>query len=164
MPTYDKSEIADLVDAKLPWRHLKNMMSSHKDADRFDKYVEVLQERVPWDDEIVLPLGPHLFIVRQDDGALVTKSRSGFVFGDYRENWKLKAKIYVRDSVEAYREIYPEHTHADPEWMELREFYDPLDATLLDVECVPPGYPIVHNFEPDLKTFYEDWLGRPFPD
>ena len=47
--------------------------------------------------------------------------------------------------------------------MELREYYDPLDGTLLDVELVSPGYPIVHNFQPDLEVFYNDWLGRPVP-
>ncbi|TPN64616.1 acetone carboxylase subunit gamma, partial [Mesorhizobium sp. B1-1-5] len=23
------------------------------------------------------------------------------------------------------------------------------------------GYPIVHDFEPDLEGFYRDWLGKP---
>ncbi|MBI5503681.1 MAG: hypothetical protein HY899_02695, partial [Deltaproteobacteria bacterium] len=46
---------------------------------------------------------------------------------------------------------------------ELREFYDPLDGTLLDIEVVPPFYPLVHSFEPDLETFYTQWLGKPFP-
>ena len=44
--------------------------------------------------------------------------------------------------------------HADPAWLELREYYDPLDGSLLEVEAVPPGYPIVHSFEPDLEGFY----------
>ncbi len=43
----------------------------------------------------------------------------------------------------------------------MREFYDPIDGTLLYVETVPPGYPIIHNFEPDLEAFYTEWLGRP---
>lgn len=159
--TYDKATIADLIDGKLPWSDLKDMMSSYKDPDRFDKYVAVLQERVPWADRIVLPLGPHLFVVKKADGTLVTKSTSGFEFGDYRENWKLKARIFVRDSDEKYEEIYPHLAHAHPDWMELREFYDPIDGTLLWVDAVPPGYPIVHNFQPDLEAFYRDWLGRP---
>ncbi len=161
MTTYSKAVIADLVDGKLPWKTLKEMMSSYKDADRFDKYVAVLQERVAWKERILLPLGPHLFIVRKDDGGIVTKSSSGFEFGDYRENWKLKARIYVRNSNEAYREIYPALMHADPLWMELREYYDPFDGTLLEIEVVPPGYPILHSFQPDLEGFYRDWLGRP---
>ncbi|MDP6183342.1 MAG: acetone carboxylase subunit gamma, partial [Gammaproteobacteria bacterium] len=78
MPNYDKKTIADLLDGKLGWTELHEMMSNYKDPDRFDKYVAVLQERVEWDDTIVLPLGPHLYIVKKDDGSLVTKSTSGF--------------------------------------------------------------------------------------
>jgi acetone carboxylase, gamma subunit len=58
--TYDKSVIADLLDAKLPWEQLKRMMSSFKDTERFDLYLAVLQERVPWDDKILLPLSRKL--------------------------------------------------------------------------------------------------------
>ncbi|MBI5503930.1 MAG: acetone carboxylase subunit gamma, partial [Deltaproteobacteria bacterium] len=159
----DKSAIADLIDGKLPWADLKDMMSSYKDPDRFIKYVELLQERVAWDDRILLPLSPHLFIVQKADGRIVTKSSSGFEFGDYRLNWKLQARIFVRKTDADYRQIYPAMTHADPQWMELREFYDPLDGTLLDIEVVPPFYPLVHSFEPDLETFYTQWLGKPFP-
>ncbi len=161
MPDYDKKTIADLIDGKLGWPELHEMMSNYKDPDRFDKYIAVLQERAPWDDQILLPLGPHLFIVKKDDGSIVTKSSSGFDFGDYRENWKLKARLFVRDTSEKYEEIYTKHAHAHPDWMEMREFYDPIDGTLLYVETVPPGYPIIHNFEPDLEAFYTEWLGRP---
>lgn len=70
----------------------------------------------------------------------------------------------MRDTDEKYQEIYPEHMHADPQWMELREYYDPLDGSLLDVEAVPPGYPVLHNFQPDLEAFYNEWLGRPIPE
>jgi acetone carboxylase gamma subunit len=163
MTSYDKATIADLLDSKLPWPQLKAMMSNFKDPDRFDKYVEILQERVSWHDRILLPLSPHLYVVQKPDGRIVTKSTSGFEFGDYRENWKLKARIYVRKTAEAYQEIYPRMMHANPSWMEFREFYDPIDGTLLDVEAVPPGYPIVHNFQPDLEVFYREWLGRPLP-
>jgi acetone carboxylase gamma subunit len=161
MSQYTKEIIGDLVDGKLPWKMLKEMMSKYKDPDRFDKYLAVLQERQTWRERILLPIGPRLFIVRKDDGSIVTKSSSGYEFGDYRSNWKLKARIYVRNSNEAYREIYPTLMHADPEWMELREFYDPIDGALLDTEAVPPGYPLVHSFQPDLEVFDRDWLKRP---
>jgi len=160
---YSEQTIGELFDGKLPWKNIKGMMSGFKDAGRFDLFVAALQKRVPWDERILLPLGPRLFIVRKEDGSIITKSWSGAEFGDYRQNWKLKARIFVRDSAERYREIYTEMAHADPEWMEMREFYDPLDGTLLDVEVVPPGYPLIHDFEPDLEGFYEDWLGRPLP-
>ena len=159
--TYDKSVIADLLDAKLPWEQLKRMMSNFKDAERFDMYLAVLQERMPWDDKILLPLGPHLFIVQKADGSRVTKSTSGYEFGDYHENWKLKARIFVRNTEATLHEIYPDMMHCTPGWMELREYYDPLDGTMLEIEAVPPGYPIIHSFQPDLETFYEKWLGRP---
>jgi len=164
MHEIDKATIGEMVDGKLPWSELKDLMSGFKDTDRFDKYIEILQDRVPWDDRIILPLGPRLYIVRKKDGGLVTKSQSGHEFGDYRENWKLQARIFVRDTDERYQEIYPKHAHADPDWMELREYYDPIDGSLLDVEAVPSGYPVMHNFKPDLETFYNEWLGRPIPD
>jgi acetone carboxylase gamma subunit len=161
MANYNEEVIADLVDGKLPWQMLKEMMSNYKDEDRFDKFLSVLQQKQVWSEKILLPLGPHLFIVRKADGSIVTKSSSGFEFGDYRLNWKLQARIYVRKTDEAYREIYPALMHADPKWMELREYYDPLDGTLLEIEAVPPGYPVVHSFQPDLEGFYEHWLKRP---
>jgi acetone carboxylase gamma subunit len=26
-----------------------------------------------------------------------------------------------------------------------------------------PGYPLIHEFEPDIETFYEDWIDEPIP-
>jgi acetone carboxylase gamma subunit len=34
---------------------------------------------------------------------------------------------------------------------------------LHEVEACPPGYPILHDFEPDLEGFYRDWLNMPLP-
>ena len=163
MPEYPQHWIADLMDGKLPWQLTKQMMSDFKDANRFDKYIAVLQQRVTWDEKILLPIGEHLFIVRKDDGAIVIKSASGYEFGDYRENWKFKAVVYVRNTDESIEEIYPGNRKCDPEWMEIREYYDPLDGTLLEVEAVPPGYPVIHDFLPDLEAFYNEWLGRDIP-
>src|SRR5690606_2875233 len=62
MPSYDKSVIEDLIDGTLPWPTTKHMMSSYKDEGRFTTYLEILQERVPWQERILLPLGEHLYI------------------------------------------------------------------------------------------------------
>jgi acetone carboxylase gamma subunit len=159
--SYPREVVEQLVDGTLPWRDLKRMMSSFKDPDRFDTYVAILQERIPWDDRILLPLSDNLFIVERADGERVTKSRGGFDFGDYRRNWKLNALIFERDTDELMDEVYPRMMGADPRWMTLREYYCPASLTLLDVEAVPPGYPIVHAFQPDLEGFYREWLGRP---
>jgi acetone carboxylase gamma subunit len=50
---------------------------------------------------------------------------------------------------------------SDPDWMELREFYCPRCRRQLEVEAVPPAYPLVFDFQPDLDAFYDDWLGQP---
>ena len=33
----------------------------------------------------------------------------------------------------------------------------------LEVDAAPPGYPISHDFLPDLGGFYRLWLGRDLP-
>ena len=171
----DKETLRDLVDEKLPRAQVRAIQSGYKDTDRFDKYVEVLQDRVGWDERIVLPFGEHLYIVKKPPGAkaadgsadgptYVVKCDCGHEFCDYRQNWKLEALINVRDTVEELREIYPDKMHGDPAWNVLREYFCPGCRTLLEVEAVPPGYPPVHDFVPDLEGFYNDWLGRALPD
>jgi len=162
MSDYPVDWIRDLVDGKLPWQLTKQMMSEFKDANRFDKYLEVLQSRVSWDEQILLPLGEHLYIV-QKAGERVVKCDCGQEFGDYHENWKLAALVYVRKTRRSLDEIYPGNRKCDPEWMELREFYCPGCAAQLEVEGVVPGYPLIFTFLPDLETFYSDWLGRDLP-
>ena len=124
--------------------------------------MRILQGRVAWKEKILLPLAEHLYIVQKGKERIV-KCECGFEFGDYRENWKHKAKVYVRDTVEALRELYRPYEHSDPEWMELREFYCPGCFALLEVEAVPPGYPVIFDFQPDLEAFYEKILGRELP-
>ena len=48
MPEYDISEIERLIDGKLPWTRVQEIMKAAKDSDRFQKWVEILQARVPW--------------------------------------------------------------------------------------------------------------------
>ena len=113
MTSYSKEVIADLVAGTLPWPQTRRIMSAYKDDDRFFKYVAVLQDRVGWQDPILLPVGDHLFICQSGDER-VTKCECGHSFGDYRKNWKLKASIIVRDSEESLREIYPNSDLPDP--------------------------------------------------
>jgi len=161
--TYTKQEIEDLIDGKLPFAMFHKMLSSFKDPTRFDQYVEILSERVPWDDQILLPYGLHLNIVKNGEGKRVVKCDCGHEFGSYKNNWKLEASIRVRDSDASLQELYPPMMHCEPELMELREYLCPSCWTLLEVEALPPGYPIVFDFLPDLDTFYRQWLGRELP-
>jgi acetone carboxylase gamma subunit len=163
MSTYPKDVIADLIDGKLPWSLTKQIMSDYEDDDRFEKYVEVLQERVPWDEQILLPIGEHLYIVQKGKERIV-KCDCGQEFGDYQQNWKLSALIFVRDTEELLEELYPGPKKPEPELQELREFICPGCGTLLEVEAVPPGYPVSFDFLPDLEGFYTEILGKPLPN
>jgi acetone carboxylase gamma subunit len=105
---YTKEQVNYLVEGKLDWDTTMRMLSSPKDGDRFRLYVEVLQAKVPWDDKIVLPLGPHLYIAQaKGTKQWMTKCECGHEFGDYKENWKLNAVIFVRDTEATMQEVYP---------------------------------------------------------
>ena len=139
--------------------------SPPQDKGRFQTYLEVLQEQVPWDDRIILPLGPKLYIVqRKSDKNWVVKSHAGHEFCDWRENWKLHAVMRVRETPAAMEEIYPRLMAPSTEWQVIREYFCPLSGDLLDVEAPTPWYPIIHDFEPDIDAFYKNWLGLEVPE
>ncbi|MEZ5123320.1 MAG: hydantoinase B/oxoprolinase family protein [Solirubrobacterales bacterium] len=159
-----KELLADLLDEKLSRRAVHDIQSGHKDPDRFETWVALLQERAAYDDPIVLPFGEGLNIVRRrSDGELVIRTDAGHDFCRWDQNWKMHAPMFVRDSDELYEEIYPKLAYPDGRWMELREYYCPISGQLLDTEAVPPGYPVIHEYLPDLEGFYRGWLGRAAP-
>jgi len=163
--SYERSKIVDLIDGNIDRETLHQMLSTPKDTDRFEQYISILQERVPWEDKIILPLGPKLYIVQEKGtNRWVTKSESGYVFGDWRENWKLNAVVYVRDTQDKLDEIYPELMAPSEGWQTIREYYDPLSGDLLEVEAPTEWYPVIHDFEPDIEAFYTQWLGLPVPE
>jgi acetone carboxylase gamma subunit len=163
MSNYDIAEIEQLVDGKLPWPRVQEIMKDSKDSDRFEKWLAILQKRVPWQEKILLPLTPALFIV-QKGAERIVKCRCGQEFGDYRVNWKLESLIHVRDSEDSLSEVYQGREQPDPEWVQVREYYCPGCGTQLEVEAVPRGTPPDFEFLPDLDTFYRDWVGKPLPD
>jgi acetone carboxylase gamma subunit len=146
--------LEDLIDGKLPPHELKKIISSEKDKDRFFKILEILQKRVKWPEKILLPLTDKLYVVQKGEGRIV-KCECGYEFCDYMENWKHKSRVLVRDTKEKLQEIYPPLQHSNPEYMVLREFYCPGCFTLLEVEAVPPGYPVIFDFIPDIDGFYK---------
>ena len=162
MPVNDDQTVARLIDGKLDWAQTKEIISNPKDPERFDQAIRILQERVPWEEPILLPLAEHLYIVQKGTDRIV-KCDCGYEFGDYRKNWKHQSRVLVRNSLESLREIYRPYEHSDPDWMELREFLCPGCLALLEVEAVPPGYPVIFDFLPDLEGFYRKILGRELP-
>ena len=163
MADFHKADIEKLMDGVLPWPATQDMLRSPKDEDRFDKYVEILQSRVSWKDQILLPLTPMLFIVAKN-GERVVKCKCGHEYGDYRVNWKLSALIHVRDDEASLAEVYKGRELPDPKWTQVREYICPGCGSQLEVEAVPRGCPPDFEFLPDLDTFYSEWLGRPLPD
>jgi N-methylhydantoinase B/acetone carboxylase alpha subunit len=162
--TLERETLEAMLDERLSRREVKEIQSGYKDPDRFDKWLSILQDRVDWNDPIVLPLGEALYVVRRlSDGELVIRSEAGHDFCRFDENWKMHAAVFVRDSDDLLGEVYPKMAHCDPEWMELREFYCPTSGRLLEVEAVTSGYPVVHDFLPDVEGFYGGWLGRELP-
>lgn len=163
MVNEDKKTLERMLEGSLNWEEIKPIISGRKDANRFEKIMEILQERVKWKEKILLPLHEHLYIVSKNNQRIV-KCDCGFEFGDYKINWKTKCRVRVRDTFESLEELYPKYMTSDPDWEELREYYCPGCLTLLDTENVPPGYPTIFNFLPDIDAFYEKWLGRKAPD
>ena len=100
---YTVEQVEHLVDGTLDWETIHRMLSEPKDVERFAIYRQILQERAPWDDPILLPVGPHLYVVVNKDNNWVVKCECGHEFCDYRQNWKLEALVYVRDTKEIGR-------------------------------------------------------------
>ncbi len=160
----DPETLAALLEEKLSRREVKDIQSGYKDSDRFDKWVAVLQERVSYEDPIVLPAGEGLNIVRRrSDGQLVYRCDCGHDFCAHNRNWKMDAVVHVRETEEALLEVYPKMAGPDPKLQQIREYYCPTCARQLEVEALQPGYPVVHEFLPDVEGFYRGWLGREVP-
>lgn len=164
-----KEKIRLLVDGQLPENQVKDLIRMPtKDPDRFWTYLQVLQERVAWDDTMLLRISEHLYIVQKEEGgkviSRVVKCDCGHEFGDYRTNWKLQTMIAVRKTTPELEEVYNAGIMPDLEHLEVREFYCPGCSAQLGVEVAPHGYPIVFELLPDLDSLYREWLGRPLVD
>ena len=165
MTTYTREQVRNLVDGKLDWDTTLRMLSMPKDPDRFEKYLDALQKKLDWDDRIVLPLGPHLHIVQlAKTKKWVIKCDCGHEFCGWRENWKLHANVFVRQTEEEMTEVYPKLMAPDTQWQVYREYYCPQCGTMHDIEAPTPWYPVIHDFEPDIDAFYKEWVKLPLPE
>jgi len=161
-----RENIQLLIQGKIPWEEAKRLLQlKPKDKDRLWRYLEVLQELVPWDEQILLRISDRLYIVKKKDHSRVVKCECGYEYGDYRINWKLNALIYIRTTKEEVGEVFqPEEVVGPkPGWAELREYYCPGCGCQHSVEIVPPGYPPIFEFLPDIDRLYRE-MGSPLPD
>lgn len=165
--TPSRDALTRLVDGTIPWDEAKELLHINpKDEGRFRMYMDILKEKWHFAEELLLRISEHLYIVRKKDGGRVVKCDCGQEFGDYRVNWKLSSKVYVRRSREEFAEVMtvePRH-YPNPDLVEIREWYCPGCSAQLGVDVVPRGYPVLWEFFPDLDTFYREWLGEPLKD
>jgi acetone carboxylase gamma subunit len=156
----DESQIQKLIDGKLSWDELQsNVLPDPKDPDRFEKVRSVLQDQVEWDETVLVPLNDHLYVVEREDGDRIVKGECGHEYCDADDNWKRACQIRVRESDAEMEQLYPKWQTSDPNWnFQIREFFCPDCYSLLEVDAVPAGYPILQSFEPDIETFYEEWI------
>ena len=146
---WSEDVLRDLTEGNLDLPVLLEMQRSIKEEGRFEEILKVEQQKVTFPEKILVPIGEHLYVV-QKGSEKVVKCDCGYEFGDYRQTWKLNATVLVRDTEESMEEIFRGPRKCDPSWMVLREFYCPNCAVMLEVEAVPPGYPFVFDFLPDL--------------
>ena len=161
--TLDRETLEALLDEKLTRREVKDIQSGYKDPDRFEKWLAVLQERVSYDDPIVLPMGEGLNAVRSPDGDWSSAATAATTSARRTGTGRWRRSSSCATTAETMGEIYPGFAGPDTDWSELREFYCPSCARQLEVEAVPPGYPVLHEFLPDIEGFYRGWLGREIP-
>jgi len=161
-----KDLLKRLVKGEVAWDEVLLLLRQEKDPDRFEKYIDALQELVNFDDKILVRLNEYLYVVRTKDGKRVVKcGKCGYNFGDYRVNWKINSMVRVRRTKEEMKEIYYyDEISPEPEYAEIREYYCPGCYTLLSVEVVPPGYPPLFEFLPNIDSFYRDVLKKPLED
>lgn len=152
--------LRDLETAQMSWDEVREVLRQKKSANRFSEYHATLAETTPFGDSVLLRLSEYLYVVRNIDGSHAVRcGECMHDFGDPRINWKLSARIRVRTTLEEFLEIYHyEEVCPEAGIAEVREYYCPGCFTLLNVECVPVGYPPVFEFLPDLGQVYSDIL------
>jgi len=167
MEKVNKEIVAQLVAGDISRDESRTLLKMNpKDPERFWTYLEVLQERVNWDDKILLRISDHLYIVqKKETGERLVKCDCGHELGDFRANWKTSAHVRIRETQEEINKVYyPPAAAPEPEWNEVREFFCPGCYAQIGVEIVPPGYPLLFEFRPDLDRFYREFLGKPLDD
>jgi acetone carboxylase gamma subunit len=158
-----KEVTAALIKRELAWPDLFKLMREPKSENRFDEMIAAVQEMVPFKEKVLLPLGENLFIVAKNGKAII-KTMGGAELCAWNENWKMKCRVRIRNTKADLNKIFPpEHMTIDTDLVELREWICPKSGMLIDVDCVPPTYPVEVDFTPDLETFYTQWLGRKLP-
>ena len=72
-----KKTLADLLEGHLSLEEIIEIVRKPKDKNRFETLLEVEQERVAWNDTILVVLQENLYVVRKQDESRIVKCRCG---------------------------------------------------------------------------------------
>ena len=81
-------------------------------------------------------------------------NRCGHDLGPAGDNYKNGCKVHERNPTEIHDpKIAGEYTFSpDPDWVRIIEFYCPSCAVQVETEYLPPGHPITHDIELDIRS------------
>ena len=89
-----KDLIAQMVEGHIDDDNLSRLQRlPRKDADRFLKYLEVLQDRVAWSDKILLRLGDKVYLVRNAADAAPTDGGEILLSTGYRPGVRVTSPV-----------------------------------------------------------------------
>ena len=73
--------------------------------------------------------------------------------GDARENYKRGLVLRDRDPKDIHSSgLDMPRMYPDPQWCQVVEMFCPSCAVLLEVEYLPPGYPLTHDIDLDIDA------------
>lgn len=86
-------------------------------------------------------------------------NRCGYGLVSARENYKKGCLVYDRDPRTVCRSITEAEWDYSPnsDWCRFVEFYCPDCGTLVEVDVLPPGHPLVHDVELDIDKLKEKY-------
>jgi N-methylhydantoinase B/acetone carboxylase alpha subunit len=108
----ERDTLAAMLDERLSRKEIKDIQSGFKDPDRFDKWISILQARVPTTIRSCCRWGGAER--RRGADGLVVRCDCGHDFCPPHRNWKMEAAIFVRDDEDTMAEIFPKFAGGDP--------------------------------------------------
>ena len=136
-----------------------------KDPDRFEKWLSVLQERVAYEDPIVLPVrrGPEHRAAALRRASSSIRSDAGDDFCRSERELEDARAVFVRDTDERYGRSTRSWATRRATGQQLREYYCPLVRAPARDRGRAARLPGLHEYLPDIEGFYRGWLGREVP-
>lgn len=106
-----------------------------------------MEDRLQVTEYLSLDLGDEMWYCGQCNYRLISAN----------ESYKKGCLVYDRDPREIHPPIVNEKINfsPDPTWIRILEFYCPQCGAQIETEYLPPGHPITHDIEIDIKALKE---------